>query len=99
MAEKHGLSENRRNNCRGFRKKILRAFGQCQDDQTKEWQKIHNQELSDVFQHFIITKENSGRTYMKKQGSIKGIIIENSQVELQPLGTLCLRWEECAINN
>lgn len=85
-----------------FERKVQRRmYDPVFDNQTKEWRKLHNDELQSQFQKPSIVKAIAKRRLMwaghawRKQGSIVERVIQGDPVRERPFGKPKIRWEDC----
>ena len=79
----------------------VRCFGPKRDEVTREWRKLHNEELSDVYSLPNIVRVVKSRRMrwaghvarMGERRGVRGVLVGKSEGK-RPLGRLRRRWED-----
>jgi len=84
-----------------FENRVLRVFGSKRDEETREWRKLHNEELSDLYSlPNIVRLVKSGRMrwawHVAGMGERRGghSILVGKPEGKRALGRLRRRWED-----
>jgi len=84
-----------------FEKRVLRIFGPKRDEVTREWRKLHNKGLNDLYSSPIIVRGIKSRRirwagYVARTGERRGVyrVLVGKPEGRRPLGRPRRRWED-----
>jgi hypothetical protein len=102
MGEKIGSSIVEERRLRVFENRVLRRiFGPKRDKETREWRKLHNEELNDIyssptFVHFIKVRRMRWTGHVERMGEMRGIYrdLVGKPEGKRPLGRPRQGWDD-----